>query len=564
MSSPVPNPAPSANLAMLLTAQAKRAPERTALRLDAESLSYGELTESSARMAATLRAQGVGPGDRVGLMAPNVPAFAALYYGILRAGAVVVPMNPLLKAREIDHYLTDSGAALLLAWTSRPRRPGGGRGRGTPCLAVGRDSLPELLAAYAPGSEPALACRRGHRGHPLHLRDHRHAQGCRAHPPEPHPQRRVSARSLLRLGENNVLGGLPLFHSFGQTCGLNCAVATGACLTLLPRFDPACRCRSSSATGHRLPRRAHHVRRPARPSPAGTADMSSTAAVRLRRRRAAGRGPARLREAFGCVVLEGFGLSETSPVASFNHPDGRPPPRHHRHPDRGRPACASWTTGRPLPDGESGEIAIRGHNVMKGYWGRPEATAETVHGRLAAHRRHRRPRRGRPTTDRGPQEGPDHPRRLQRLPPRDRGSPLRTPRRGRGRGDRCPPPHPRRGGRRRGGCQTRRDDHPGRAAGVRPGQVAPYKYPRMSRSPRPCPRARPARFSTRDHPVPGRRRPVRLIHAARAIRSRTAHGSVDRAVRAPRSGCRRTSIRRPPGRSSSSLTIPSHPSECAQ
>ena len=127
MSSPVTKPAASANLAALLTARAECDPERVALRLGASSLRYGAQADHSARMAALLRAHGVRPGDRVGLMAPNVPDFAVLYFGILGAGAVVVPVNPLLKAREVHHYLTDSGAGLLLAFEGSAAE---GRGRG--------------------------------------------------------------------------------------------------------------------------------------------------------------------------------------------------------------------------------------------------------------------------------------------------------------------------------------------------------------------------------------------------------------------------------------------------
>ena len=97
------------NLAELLTRS-----DRIAIRLDDRTLTYAELDDAAARMSALLKDKGIEPGDRVGLMAANVPEFAIGYYGALRAGAVVVPMNPLLKEREVDHYLTDSGATLVL------------------------------------------------------------------------------------------------------------------------------------------------------------------------------------------------------------------------------------------------------------------------------------------------------------------------------------------------------------------------------------------------------------------------------------------------------------------
>jgi len=83
-------------------------------------------------------------------------------------------------------------------------------------------------------------------------------------------------------------------------------------------------------------------------------------------------------EAFGCVILEGYGLSETSPVASFNHPDAQRKPGSIGTPIAGVEMCILGQDGAELPSGEIGEIAIRGHNVMKGYWGKPEATAEAI------------------------------------------------------------------------------------------------------------------------------------------------------------------------------------------
>src|SRR5215211_7391186 len=105
-----------ANLTRNIETAAERFPDRTAVRLDDYSLTYPELLAQTALVAGLLGAQGIQPGDRVGLMLPNVPHFPAIYYGVLRAGAVVVPMNPLLKAREVEYYLNDSGAKLLFAW----------------------------------------------------------------------------------------------------------------------------------------------------------------------------------------------------------------------------------------------------------------------------------------------------------------------------------------------------------------------------------------------------------------------------------------------------------------
>ena len=106
----------SENLALNLTRTAAEHPEAIACKLDDAAFNYQLLDNASARVAAMLASKGVGPGDRVGIMLPNVPYFPAVYYGVLRAGAVVVPMNVLLKAREVGYYLSDSGAKLVFAW----------------------------------------------------------------------------------------------------------------------------------------------------------------------------------------------------------------------------------------------------------------------------------------------------------------------------------------------------------------------------------------------------------------------------------------------------------------
>src|SRR3954463_9414867 len=106
----------SANLATILTETAERFGDRIAMKLDDLELNYGLLDEASARIAGELKQRGLKRGDRVGVMLPNVPYFPVVYYGVLRAGGVVVPMNVLLKAREVTFYLEDPGAKFVFAW----------------------------------------------------------------------------------------------------------------------------------------------------------------------------------------------------------------------------------------------------------------------------------------------------------------------------------------------------------------------------------------------------------------------------------------------------------------
>src|SRR5579863_340055 len=114
------------NLALDLREAAQMYPARPAVRLDDLTLSYAQLDDLSARAAGWLRSRGLQPGDPVGIMLPNVPHFLVFYYGVLRAGGTVVPMNPLLKAREVADYLGDSGASLVLAWETAASEAAGG------------------------------------------------------------------------------------------------------------------------------------------------------------------------------------------------------------------------------------------------------------------------------------------------------------------------------------------------------------------------------------------------------------------------------------------------------
>ncbi|MDT7577966.1 MAG: long-chain acyl-CoA synthetase, partial [Pseudonocardiales bacterium] len=135
------------SLATLLTESAAQHPDRPAVRLDDRTLTYAELDDASARLAVLLADRGVRPGGAVGLMLPNTVEFAVAYFAILRSGAVVVPMNPLLKAREVEYYLTDSGAGLLFATAASAAHTGPGAGA-VGAEVIGVDAhFAELLAA---------------------------------------------------------------------------------------------------------------------------------------------------------------------------------------------------------------------------------------------------------------------------------------------------------------------------------------------------------------------------------------------------------------------------------
>ncbi|MGY0020634.1 AMP-binding protein [Streptomyces sp. YJ-C3] len=184
----------------------------------------------------------------------------------------------------------------------------------------------------------------------------------------------TTARTLLRVGPDDVLfGGLPLFHAFGQTCALNTAIASGACLTLLPRFDAA--------------RALETLRRDAVTVFLGvptmyTALLQAGVPGAMPHLRLAVSGGASLpvellhstERELGVTVLEGYGLSETSPVACFNPPDRPRKAGSIGLPVHGVELRLVGKDGRVVGPGEVGELAVRGENVMKGYWNRPDAT----------------------------------------------------------------------------------------------------------------------------------------------------------------------------------------------
>src|SRR3954449_13088143 len=228
------------NLATIATETAERIPEAIAYKLDDTEVSWQAVDEGSARVAGLLKAKGFEPGDRAGIMLPNVPYFPIAYYGILRAGGVVVPMNVLLKGREVKFYLEDPGAKVVFAWHDfAEAAETGAEQAGAECVLVEPGKFEELLGGVAePATEYAdragddtavILYTSGTTGTPkgaelTHDNLRRDAE---------------VASSAFDYGDGDVIfGGLPLFHSFGQTCALNCGVRAGATVTLLPRFDP--------------------------------------------------------------------------------------------------------------------------------------------------------------------------------------------------------------------------------------------------------------------------------------------------------------------------------------
>lgn len=369
------------NLVSLLTQSAGRNAHRPAIRLDGVTLSYAELDDLSARAAGWLRDRGVEPGDRVGLMLPNLVQFPVLYYAALRAGAIIVPMNPLLKSGEIEHYLRDSGARLaLVSSQAAPEAQLAAAVTGTEVVVADGDLLGALRTwASELGPVPrtdddtaVILYTSGTTGTP---------KGAQL----THANLRHNALGfgrLIGLSEQDVvMGCLPLFHAFGQSNGLNASIAVGACLTLVPRFDATEALsiveRDGATVFAGVPTMYVTMLNVGLNAGAGVVDTSS---LRLCISGGASLPVEVLRgveETFGAPILEGYGLSETSPTATFNRP-GQTRAGSIGVPIDGVELKLVGRDGVEVGPGEVGEIAIRGHNVMKGYWNRPDATAEAV------------------------------------------------------------------------------------------------------------------------------------------------------------------------------------------
>ena len=368
------------NLAENLERTAAEHGDKVAMKLDDAELTYSQLEGATAQIAGMLKATGVEPGDRIGVMLPNVPYFPIVYYGILRLGAVVVPMNVLLKKREVGFYLTDPGAKVLLAWHDfAEAATAGAEEAGAELISVKPGEFEKLVGEAEPvteiveredGDTAVILYTSGTTGTPkgaelTHANLARNAE---------------ISYELFELAPGAViLGALPLFHSFGQTCGLNTSIKAGGMLTLIPRFDPAKALeiiqRDKVQVFQGVPTMysamLNHPDRDDYDVSSLEVCASGGSAMPVEVMKA-------FEQAFDAKILEGYGLSETSPVASFNHPDRERKPGSIGTPIEGVEMKVVDDDGNEVEQGEPGEIVIRGHNVMKGYWGKAEATEEAI------------------------------------------------------------------------------------------------------------------------------------------------------------------------------------------
>ncbi|MCL8023927.1 long-chain-fatty-acid--CoA ligase [Nocardioides bruguierae] len=397
------------NLASLLENSAAAYPGRDAVVLGETRLTYAQVNGAANQVANALRERGVGHGDKVVLSCPNLPYFSIVYFGILKAGATVVPLNVLLKGREVAYHLADSDAKAYFCFQGTPELPIGAEGfagfeqaegcehffmitadPAAPSPIEGTTTMGQAMATQPPTFDTVVTDEddtavilytSGTTGQPkgAELR-HRNMR-----------DNALAGTELFGADAENpdtYLCVLPLFHSFGQSVIQNGGFAFGGTVVMLPRFEAA------PALGLMLKEQVTFF--------AGVPTMYwgllgaltpevdvDTLAKNLRVAAAGGSAlpvevHRKFEQQFGVTILEGYGLSETSPVASFS-PFGKPvrvgsiglpiPGVEMKLID---PTPGEWGS---IPDERDengmtpvGEIAIKGHCVMKGYYQRPDAT----------------------------------------------------------------------------------------------------------------------------------------------------------------------------------------------
>ncbi|MGH3424376.1 MAG: long-chain-fatty-acid--CoA ligase [Nocardioidaceae bacterium] len=396
------------NLSVMLEDSARNHPDRDAVVLGQTRLTYAQVDGAANQVANLLVSRGVGPGDKVALSCPNVPYFPIVYYGILKAGGVVVPLNVLLRGREVAYHLDDSDAKAYFCFEGTADLPMGRAGwegfaKTETCTDFFVITADPAAASPIEGAETFGAALAGQspvfESVPTEATDTAvilYTSGTTGQPKGAeltHSNMVLNATGQPRLfgyhpdGHDTYLCALPLFHSFGQTVILNAGFGLGGTLVMLPRFEPQAALslmqteKVSFFAG--VPTMYWGLLGALADLPDGMHVDVEALAHNLRVAVSGGSSlPVEIihdfRTRFGVQIKEGYGLSETSPVATFL-PSGHDP-------RPGSIGTAIWgvecrlvdSEWNETPGGEVGEIAIRGHNIMKGYYKRPEATAAVM------------------------------------------------------------------------------------------------------------------------------------------------------------------------------------------
>ena len=370
------------NIASALTPWVRYDPGRSAIVFEGRHLSYGELDDLAGRVSAALQAHGIGRGDTVALHLPNIPEFIICYLGIVRTGAIAVSVNPSLTRPEVTFLLEDSGSRVC--FTTEP-----GRERiddsALPalehvvvCEGAGQPSLddwlrgmsPAAAAFMDPGDPAAILYTSGTTGKPK--------GATLTHGNVVSNTWSVVHHCGYKPGDRLILF-LPLFHVFGQNFVTNAGLRAGAAIVLHRRFVPGQVLesvqRDEVTKFFAVPMiYINLLAAGITPGDLGNVGYEFSAASTL-----PDEIGARWQSQFGRPIFEGYGLTETSPLASYNHDFARKP---------GTVGTAIENfelrivddSDQPVGPGTWGEIVIRGPGVMKGYWKRAEDTTRALRG----------------------------------------------------------------------------------------------------------------------------------------------------------------------------------------
>ncbi|MGD9961981.1 class I adenylate-forming enzyme family protein [Nocardioides sp.] len=359
--------------------RAGRQPDAPALTVGDRTWTYAELVTSASVIATRLIVSGVRPGDRVLIVLPTSAEFVVMYHSVLAAGAIAVTVNTMSTREEIDYFIKDSGCVLAVGWHEAPGPvTAATSARAVPLWIPDPVTRPLSGMGFVPivrGDDDVavLLYTSGTTGRPKGAQlTHVNLRECAD-----------AVAAGLELGGDERFGtALPLFHVYGQAVVMGTAFRCGALLCLLPVFDAPRLLRMACEEGLTLLAGVptmwndmldaetglertdfHHLR----------IALSGGAALPLEVARA-------LRDRFGCTLLEGYGLSEATGVATMNSPDGVRKQGSVGRPLPGLRVRVVDSDGSPALTGDVGEVEISGPVLMRGYWGRPEATAEVMHG----------------------------------------------------------------------------------------------------------------------------------------------------------------------------------------
>ena len=394
------------NLATIIEHHANLTPDLEAIIWNDVRLTYGQLNALSNRVANALTEMGIGHGDKVALSCPNLPFFPIVYYGILKAGAAVVPLNVLFKKREVAYHLSDSDAKAVFVFEGTPELP---------MAEMVKEAFDEVETCEH------LFVMMAKQGSPSPFGEHKtlteitfeQSDEFETYPTDPNDTCAILYTSGTtgtpkgaELTHSNIYFNcivaynlhvpgldytdgvqkccmitLPLFHTTGQTAQMNAQMFGGHRVVLLPRFEAETALEAIKKEGVNfwtgVPTMYWAILKHVEENNIDVTPYAESLTVV-----SSGGAPMpvevmkQFQDLFKCQILEGYGLSETSPISTFNHPQIGGKPGTVGQPVFGIQVKCVDENDEEVPRGERGEVVMRGHNIMKGYYKRPEATEE--------------------------------------------------------------------------------------------------------------------------------------------------------------------------------------------